>query len=259
MLPLERKLEILKMIEKDGKVEIEELVHKLNVSNMTIRRDLAKLEKGGKIVRTHGGAVKANVLTTETPYLTKSVSKIEQKRTIAKYCSNLIPKGSNILLDSGTTTLEIAKEIKMRDDLTIVTNDLKIASELLDCPSQVICTGGSLQKGLGVMFGPHTQSILKQIKVDILFLGAHAIDLRTGLSAPTLEKALIKRLMIESASKTWVVADFSKFNKCAFSQVCPLDLVDAIITDSKFSEEDHIRFSEHVKIHIVKEGGEEAV
>ncbi|MDQ0217697.1 DeoR/GlpR transcriptional regulator [Peribacillus cavernae] len=259
MLPLERKLQILKQIEKDGKVEIEELVDRLNVSSMTIRRDLNHLEKEGKIVRTHGGALPANVLIAETPYIDKSVTKTEQKRSIARYAATLIPTNSNIILDSGTTTLEIAKEIKMRDDLTIVTNDLKIAAELLDCPSQVICTGGSLQKGVGAMFGPHAQSILKQIRVDILFLGTHAIDLRAGLSAPTMEKALIKQMMIESASKTWVAADSSKFNKCSFSQVCPLQSVEAIITDSELSDTDEKLFNEYVKIQIVEEGGEEAI
>ncbi|MGC4377188.1 DeoR/GlpR family DNA-binding transcription regulator [Fictibacillus sp. Mic-4] len=257
MLPLERKLEIVKRIEKDGKVEIEQLANQLNVSSMTIRRDLSLLEKEGKIVRTHGGAVAASELIAETPYSSKSITRIEQKQTIAKYAATLIPEGSSILLDSGTTTIEIAKEIKTREDLTIVTNDLKIASELLDCPSEVICTGGSVQKGVGAMFGPHAQALLRQIRIDILFLGAHAIDVKNGLSAPTMEKALIKRLMVESASRTWVIADSSKFNKCSFSQVCPLRQIEAIITDSELSEEDKLRYSEHVNVHQVHEGSEE--
>lgn len=259
MLPLERKLEIIKILERDGKVQIDQLVQELQVSSMTIRRDLGQLEDESKLIRTHGGAVAVNVLISETPYQSKTVTRTEQKKLIAKYAATIIPEGCSLLLDSGTTTFEIAKIIKNRADLTIITNDLKVASELVDSPSSVICTGGNVQSGIGAMSGPHTQSLLRQIKVDLLFLGTHAIDLDNGMSAPTMEKALIKKLMVASAKSIWLVADSSKFNKNAFSQICSLDEINGIITDSQISKEDLKRFGEQTIIRTVSEGEETAI
>ncbi len=253
MLPLERKLEILKRTDKEGKVQIEQLVEELNVSGMTIRRDLAQLEKEGKVIRTHGGAVAVNPLIPETPYQNKSMTRVNQKHLIAKYAASLIPEGAQILLDSGTTTLEIAKVIKNRDDLTIVTNDLKIAAELIESPSEIICTGGTLQRGIGSFVGPHAQDLLNQIRVDLLFMGTHAINLEKGLTAPTMEKALIKRLMADAATTTWVVADSQKFNKSSFSQVCSLEKIEGIITDAELTPEDTVRYGEITSIYTVKE------
>ncbi|MFE1245849.1 DeoR/GlpR family DNA-binding transcription regulator [Fictibacillus sp. NPDC058756] len=254
MLPLERKLVIMKILERDRKVQIDQLVHELQVSSMTIRRDLGQLEDEGKLIRTHGGAIAVNTLISETPYQSKTETRTEQKKLIAQYAATLIPEGCSLLLDSGTTTREIAKMIRNRTDLTIITNDLKIASELVDSPSSVICTGGNIQSGIGSMLGPHAQALLREIKVDLLFLGTHAIDLGNGMSAPTMEKALIKKLMISSAKTIWLVADSSKFNKNAFSHVCSLNEINGIITDSQISSEDFKRFSEQTVIHSVPEG-----
>ncbi|NGP45157.1 DeoR/GlpR transcriptional regulator [Bacillaceae bacterium SIJ1] len=236
MLQAERRHHIMKQLQASGTIYIEKLASEYNVSTMTIRRDLASLEEEGKLVRSHGGAVLPETLAPEVPYYTKLSSYTTEKEQIAKKAVALIPEHARILLDSGTTNLEIAKLLKPRDDLLIVTNDAKISIELLHSDCQVISTGGELQKDVGAFIGSHVQELLRQIKVDIVFIGANAIHLSEGISTPTLEKSHIKRLMLKSARSKWIVADHSKFNKRSFAHVCDFDEVNGIITDSQIDE-----------------------
>lgn len=228
---------ILEKIHRNGKVTIQELSKELAVSRMTVRRDLDQLEDEGKVVRTHGGAMLIQTLIPEIPHSKKASQRTVQKRRIAKLAKSIVPEGAKILLDSGTTTLEIARELSTRQDLTIVTNDVKIAIELLESSSQVILTGGDMQKGVGALIGPHAQHLLAQIRVDLLFLGATAIHLNSGITAPAMDKALIKKMMIDAAAETWVVADSSKFGKQSFAHVCMLSSIKGIITDSECAED----------------------
>ena len=237
MLPLERRMFILKKIHTEGKVTIDELSKELAVSGMTVRRDLDQLEDEGKVIRTHGGAMITQTLIPEISYSNKASKRTVQKRQIAKLARQFVPEGAKVLLDSGTTTLEVARELASREDLTIVTNDVKIAIELLDSPSHVILTGGDMQSGVGALIGPHAQHLLGQIRVDLLFLGAPAIHLNSGITAPAMDKALIKKMMIDVAAETWVVADSSKFGNRSFAHVCMFSSIKGIITDSECSEE----------------------
>lgn len=231
MLPVERLHWIEKQIVLNKKVDIEEVSKKLNVSSMTIRRDLKELEKRGKLIRTHGGAVAPNLLTEEIPFKEKETKNKLQKRLIAKRAVQFVEKDSIIILDSGTTTFEVAKLLKDRDDITVVTNDIIIAYELYRSPVNLIVTGGEVQRDIGSLYGPTTQHMLKNIHANLFFLGAHAVDVDYGVTVPTFEKALIKQMMINAAEKTILLADFSKFNKKTFSIVCSLNDVDRIVTD----------------------------
>lgn len=163
--------------------------------------------------------------------LLRQLKNSNQKKAVARKALSLIEENFTIILDSGTTTLELAKLLKHRNDLTIVTNDVNIASELLDSSNKVIVTGGELQQGIGALYGTATQQMLEIIHADIFFLGAHAIDVESGVTAPTFEKSLIKQLMVNAAARTWLLADSSKFNKKAFSKVCSLNEIEGIITD----------------------------
>ena len=249
MHPEKRREWIMNRLVEDGKVEINELSDKMNVSPMTIRRDLDLLEEEGELIRVHGGAVLAKPLITETPFSTKESRRVEEKRQIANKVLPLIKDGYTILLDSGTTTLEIARLLKNKSDLTIVTNDIKIAGELIDSDVKVILTGGELQKEVGALFGPQAHSRIKEIHVDIFFLGAHAIDLQSGVTAPTFEKALMKQLMIEAAESTWLVADSSKLHQTAFSKVCDFHTLSGFITDEEITLKDRERLSEVIRVY----------
>lgn len=248
MLPLERRQIILERVRREGKVEIEQLSEQLNVSGMTVRRDLARLEDEGKVIRTHGGAMLAKSLIPETPYSNKVSHRTPQKRAIAKLATQMVPEGAKILLDSGTTTLEIARDLAWRDDLTIVTNDIKIAIELIESGSRVISTGGEMQHGIGSLVGPHAQHLLGHVHVDLLFLGAHAIHPQAGITAPAMDKALIKKLMIDAAAEKWVVADSSKFGQRSFAHVCSLSSIDGIITDSECTADDRAVLEQQVNM-----------
>ncbi|MDW0111148.1 DeoR/GlpR family DNA-binding transcription regulator [Sporosarcina aquimarina] len=231
MMQLERRTWLEMEVRNKKRIDVENVSKKLNVSSMTIRRDLIELENEGKLIRTHGGAVSLDTLTGEVPYSSKKTKNNEKKKAIALKALSLIEKNSTIIMDSGTTTLELAKLLKSREDLTIVTNDIKIGNELIDSSPRVIMTGGELQPGIGALYGAITQSMLASINADIFFLGAHALDLRTGVSAPTFEKALIKQLMKSSAERTWLLADYSKFNARSFVNVCNLSEIQGVITD----------------------------
>jgi DeoR/GlpR family transcriptional regulator of sugar metabolism len=253
MLPLERRRWIENQVSTNGKVDIEDLSGTLQVSSMTIRRDLVELEKEGKAIRTHGGAISPTFLIQEQPYSSKESRNTLQKRQIAQKAITIIPESATIILDSGTTTLAVARLLKDRDDLTVITNDIKIAAELLESKMKVIVTGGELQKSVGALYGTLTQEVLKNIHVDIFFLGAHAVNLEAGVTAPTFEKSLIKKLMMEAAESTWLLADSYKFDKKAFSSVCKISMLEGIITDSELDILNRRKYEEQVTV-LVGEG-----
>ncbi|MFD1020262.1 DeoR/GlpR family DNA-binding transcription regulator [Thalassobacillus hwangdonensis] len=249
MLQAERRSNIIQHLHEEGTILIEALASKYNVSPMTIRRDLAALEKEGKLVRSHGGAVLPESMEQEVPYQTKLSSYKQEKEAIAKKAVERIPQNGRVLLDSGTTNLEIAKLLKSRSDLTIITNDAKISMELLHSESQVISTGGELQKDVGAFIGPLVQELLRNIRVDVVFLGANAIDLHDGITTPSMEKAYIKKLMLDSARSKWIVADHSKFNKRSFAHVCNFSEVNGIITDDQINAETRRQLEQETNIY----------
>lgn len=248
MTPAERKQIIMDLLNDARKIEIDETALHLDVSPMTIRRDLDILEEEGKLIRIHGGAVLPKPLIQETSYFQKETINLEQKQKIAKKAISLVKPGQTIILDSGTTNLEIAKLLKEHEDLTIITNDINIASFLLNSPHQVIVTGGQLQNGIGALYGPQTYAFFESIHVDILFLGAPAVDIDAGVTSPTTEKSLIKQLMIQAAETSWLVADSTKLDTKSFSKVCQLDDLSGFITDQMITLEQSKKYSNYIKV-----------
>jgi DeoR/GlpR family transcriptional regulator of sugar metabolism len=240
----------------NGKIDIEQLVSQLNVSAMTIRRDLSYLEENEKIIRTHGGAILNKPLVVESSFQTKEGKYHEQKKRIAQKAMELIQDHTTVLLDSGTTTLEIAKLLKEKKRLTVVTNDIKIAAELMDSEVKVIVTGGELQNNIGTLFGPLTEQMLKNIHVDLFFLGAHAVHASAGITAPTFEKAAIKKLMIDASECTWLVVDSSKFDQKSLTKVCSLTDIHGLITDNEISNDQVEKLNEYLDV-VTIEGGEQ--
>ncbi len=252
MLTLERRKKILQWIKQNGRAEVGELAATFGVSPMTIRRDLRHLEEEGHLLRARGGALAKDSFIDEIPYRSKVSSNIELKRLIAQEACSLIKDGDSVILDAGSTTLEIAKCLKKTGkNLTVVTNDLNIALELADTANiNVFTTGGKVQPGLYCLLGEEAINFIKSVNVNIAFLGAAAIDSDLELYTPTLEKAHLKRTMITSAAKSVVVADHTKFGHRAFAKVCSLDSVDALITDDGISEELKTKV-EDLKIEVI--------
>ncbi|GMQ57639.1 DeoR/GlpR family DNA-binding transcription regulator [Vallitalea sediminicola] len=232
MLKAERRNYIIQHLKENGTVIVEDLAKTLDISPMTIRRDLKYLEDNEFITRTHGGAVLHDMLIEEVPYNKKTSVHLEEKQKIAKYASELIKEGHTIILDAGTTNMEIAKHIKHIKNLKVITPDLMIALFLSKFQGmQVYCTGGFIQGTTGSCLGSEAIDFIGKICVDIAFIGTSSVDLDKGLTTPSLEKQRIKQQIMNSADEVILVTDHWKFGNRSFAKICYLDQLDRIITD----------------------------
>ncbi|MFS0689379.1 DeoR/GlpR family DNA-binding transcription regulator [Sporosarcina sp. 179-K 8C2 HS] len=250
MSPKERRIKIIAILESYGKAEIAQLADMLEVTPMTIRRDFDVLEKQNKLIRTHGGAILTQALIRERTFASKSVLAVEEKKAIAVKAISFVSEGMTVLLDSGTTTLEIAKLLKSREHITVITNDIKIAAELMESRLEVIVIGGRLQTETGTLYGSLTKDILSSLHVDLFFLGANAIHSTFGVTTPSIEKSSLKRAMIRTAGQIILVADSTKFNQKSFSKICNLEVVSTIITDYNITDDILEKYNESVDIII---------
>ncbi len=227
-----RRTVILKELEDRGSVGVVDLATRLGVSEMTIRRDLADLEKEGGVRRIHGGAVSARGRSYEPPLILRENENQDAKRNIGKVASSLIADGDSIALDIGSTTLEIARNLVGRRNLTVITSSLHIANLLYSQPDiRLILSGGMVRLGEASLIGDLAKYAYQSLYVDRLFLGVGAIDARSGLTEYNWDDALVKQAMIGSAKEVILVADASKFDQVAFARVAPLDVVHQIVTD----------------------------
>lgn len=239
-LPLfaeERREQIVQLLDEKSKILVPELCEYFSVSPATIRSDLRDLESAGRLKRTHGGAIPAGKTTFEPDSSFKEIKNIEEKRLIAACAAQMVEDGDTIALDSGTTTLEIAKGIADRKDLTVVTNDFKIASFLeLKSSANVILSGGSVRRGFHCLVGPMAIAAMSGLNVDMAFIGANAISLQKGCTVPSFDHAQIKSAMMEIASRTIILADSSKIGRVSFIRFANFDQIDALITDNQISQ-----------------------
>lgn len=234
ILPAERRKRILEFIQLNGSGRIEELASTLDVSEATVRRDLSILATEGLVDRTHGGAVLPEASTAfERLYPEKRLLCSEEKHLLGIEAALMVADGETLILDSGSTTFEIARNLTLHKNLTIITYDLFIASSIAYDPSTtIIVTGGTRREGFNVLIGPITEELIRQVKVNKAFLAADAVDFSQGVTNATFIEVSIKRLIIEAASEVILVADHSKFNKVALAKVCSLDQIHHVITDS---------------------------
>ena len=237
MLPAERRNGIVEVLKTDGKILVEEIADKLGVSPMTIRRDLQQLEKEEVLTRTHGGAIMGGKLTQEIPYNQKKEENTKAKEKIAEQAITLVKDGFTIILDAGTTNMSIAQKLIKFSNLKVLTNDLLIAFYLSQQGIEVYCSGGKIQKSTGACIGSTAQNFFSEVYADIAFIGASAVDIKTGVSTPNLDKSELKKKMFAAGEKKILVADSSKFGKKSFAKVMDLKDLDLIITDSSLSHE----------------------
>jgi len=238
----ERFQQILEILSSQGSVRIADLAKRLNISEMSIRRDLILLEKKGYLWRTHGGAINTWGRNYEPPLflnLPPKELKKEEKKGIAKAAADLVQTGDFIALDIGTTALEIAKMLTLKQDITVVTPNFQAANVLVNSPKiRVITTGGILRPGELSMIGELAESVFDKYFVDKFFIGAACIDVNYGITNFNLDEARLKRAMMESAKSTILVADSSKFRKRAFVKICSLKEINLVISDSNISDSD---------------------
>jgi DeoR family transcriptional regulator, fructose operon transcriptional repressor len=236
MFSAEREALIIEKLKQQGRVMVNDLAEELEVTTMTIRRDLQKLDHQGVLQKVHGGAVLANRLPKERPFGEKQLIHTQQKQIIAKKAMELVTPGDFILLDAGTTTFEMACLLKETPGVHVVTSDLHIATELCSAEGKLFFIGGEIEKELGRSVGPKTLQFLCDIHVETVFLGISAVSDDLMLGSHTLDNAELKRTFLACGSKKVLLADENKFGHRAFAQVGPLSLVDVLITDKSLNE-----------------------
>lgn len=232
MLVDERREHILKSIESQGFVSLQTLAELVAASESTVRRDLEYLDSIGQIRRTRGGA--AYVGESLTGFEERRLVALEQKQQIARVTADLIEPGETVLLDGGTTTLEVARQL-IRKRLTIVTNSLPIVNLLMNQPEiELILIGGYLYPKTGVALGPHAVSCLKNLRVRRLIMSTGGITAE-GLFNSNSLLVETERQMLEAAAETIVVADSRKIGHPELAPLCPLESVDRLVVDDQIS------------------------
>jgi DeoR family transcriptional regulator of aga operon len=234
----ERLEQIMALLDKENRLVTNDLPKILNTTSVTIRKDLIILEKRGLLKRTHGGAIKVNKLYPGLALNEKEKINLNEKMTIAKYAAKFISEGDTIILDSGSTTSLLAKEIKHFQRLTVITNAINIANELVETDVEVILIGGSLLKKSSTLVGPLADDTLRKITADKLFMGVDGFDFETGLTTPNIHEAKTSRVMMEISGEVIVVVDSSKFGRRSLGVISKLKEVDKIITTKKLTEEE---------------------
>ena len=236
ILASERQRKILEEIRKRGASTISELSKDFSVSEMTIRRDLGRLEQEGLIKRTYGGALSLELAAFEPTFQEKDVINIEEKRRIGAAAVSIVNQGDTIFLTTGTTAMQIVKNLvksKSVINLTVVTNSLNNAYELCKLDSiRLFVIGGEVRKRSYAMIMPQIEESLKGIYIDKFFLGVNGLSYEYGLTIPNPLEAQLCRLVIQKSRETIVVADHSKFGEVAFAHIANLNEIDKIITNS---------------------------
>lgn len=254
MFAEERREEIKELIEANGSMAVQDLSAEFDVSGSTIRRDLKELEEAGLIKRTHGGAViDQNKAKFEPSFIDKEKENFAAKKTIGSKAGEFIADGDTIIIDAGTTTINLVDSLANYDDLTIITNSINAARRLSDSKHEVILIGGRLKKKTQAMVGSFAKRNLSKINADKAFLGTNGIDLNAGLTTPDMIEAEVKEMMIKKANEVFVLADYTKFEQITFSTITTLDRIDYIITDNNLSAEILKNYKKEIEIIVAEE------
>lgn len=235
LLTEERRRRILSMTEKDGRVIVQDLVRTCRVSAVTARADLDALAAAGLVVRSWGGAIRKEDPAYDYPISVKGTLHHAEKTRIGKAAAQLIHPHQTIILDSGSTTAEIAQQIRRRRvyPLAVVTNALNITLELHRIPQMtLIMLGGILRQTSDSMVGPQAERVLRELNADHLFLGVDALDPETGMSTPDILEAQLNALMIDVSREVTIVADSSKLGRRSLSVIGPVERAQRLITDT---------------------------
>ncbi len=226
-----RQKKIFDIVSKKGSTSVDYLANYFDVSKMTIRRDLEKLQEFDLLQRTHGGAMLPQVLFKEMTYIEKQQQNIEVKKEIAHRAMQHVADNSVIYLDAGTTTYELAKLLVDLKGVVVVTNDLRIASHLANAGNKVYIPGGMVSNDTGSIHSPEAIDFLSNINIDVSFLAASSIDAELNVCTPDDTKILLKRYMIKHSPVNVLMVDSSKFSQKSIHRIFNLEEVDHIITD----------------------------
>jgi DeoR/GlpR family transcriptional regulator of sugar metabolism len=240
MLARERQSYILERVRRHGAVKVSELTRELSVSDMTVRRDLDLLARQGFVDKVHGGATSPTLTSTDEPgFETKSSRERAEKDAIAQLAAEMVRPGSAVGLSAGTTTWTLAHRLREVPGITVVTNSVQIATVFWSAPDPdrtVVLTGG-VRTPSDALVGPVAVAALRSLNLDIVFLGVHGMDQRTGFTSPNLLEAETSRALARSARRLAVVTDHTKWNIVGISTIAALNEADVVVTDEGLAPE----------------------
>ena len=227
---------ILDLLDLQGSVSVLSLANLLNVSEVTIRKDLTVLEAQNKLYRTHGKAIPISPYIGDRHINVKEKHHISEKTSVARFASKLVYENDSIIFASGTTILYAAKELLEMKGLTVITASVSV-SEVLSQNKyiDVIQLGGLVRESSVSVVGPFAENMLKYFNCSKLFMGADGVDLDFGITTTNMMEANLNRMMMDCAQQTILLVDSSKFGKKGFSKICDIEKIDQIITDSNIS------------------------
>ncbi|WP_456268977.1 DeoR/GlpR family DNA-binding transcription regulator [Kushneria sp. AK178] len=237
MIPVHRQDYLLKLLDRQGVVSINDLTERLAVSHMTVRRDIAQLEAQGLVMSVSGGVRRAAGFRHEPPWQEKAGANLLQKRAIAQRAVADIHDGMSIYLDAGTTTYEMARLLSGHQRLSVITNNFHISNLLAQHSHiELFHTGGRVNPDNHSTVGPAVVEFLRHINVDIAFLSSSSWHLERGVTTPDDAKIMIKQQLLQTASKRILVADSTKYGRTGMFRACTLEDFDLIVTDSGLAE-----------------------
>lgn len=251
MLVLERQREIAKIVNQKGSVRVAELSQMFNVTVETIRKDLDVLEEEGKLRRSHGGALKVNTEQSEIPYFEREIINVHEKMEIAAEAIKLISPGDQIILDTSSTAWFMARSMP-NIPMTILTNSVKVITELADKEKiAVIAIGGDLAPRSMSFVGPLAERSLDMYHVSKAFISCKGLHLKHGPTESNEQQAIVKRKMIEIADECYLLVDHSKFDFQSFTNICGLERITMIVTDSKIDAQ-HVNALKQCQVRVAQ-------
>ncbi|MFI9590721.1 DeoR/GlpR family DNA-binding transcription regulator [Nonomuraea sp. NPDC052265] len=237
MLAPQRQQAIVDLVRQNGGVRVVDLVRTFGVSDITIRRDLELLAERGLLAKVHGGATTIGS-TDEPGFAAKSVQQEEEKRAIAGHAAALVRPGTAVALSAGTTTWTLAHHLGQVPGLTVVTNSVRIADVFQHAgrPDQTVVLTGGVRTPSDALVGPVAVAAIRQLNVDLLFLGVHGMTARAGFTTPNMMEAETDRALVEAASRLVVLADHTKWGTVGISTIAQLGEADVVVSDTGLPE-----------------------
>jgi DeoR/GlpR family transcriptional regulator of sugar metabolism len=228
---------ILRAVQERSRVQVGALADELGCSEMTVRRDLESLERNGGLRRVHGGAVSVFLSAEETPYGIRALERSDAKAMIGAAAAELLADGETVILDGGTTAMEVARALRHRR-MTVMPLALRPVFELHECPEvTLLLPGGEVRPGELSLTGGLTEDAFSQLRFDTCVMGPCGIDPKAGITTHLLAETVVKRAAAKASQRVIVVADSSKLGRVAFGHVCDLNDVDIILTDADADEQ----------------------
>ncbi|MFA5818408.1 MAG: transcriptional repressor AgaR [Bacteroidales bacterium] len=251
---VERRKGILYQLNEAGQVLVHELSKEFDVSEVTIRKDLDQLEKKNTLIRARGGAIRRDG-GVGIDYRLSEKDKLhsEEKARIGKKAAQLINERDTIIIDSGTTTMEVAKNLTNFKDITVICNALNIISQIIQLNNiNLIIPGGHLRRNSLSLVGPLAEKNLQNLYVDKVFIGVDGFDTKHGIYTPNIEEAYFNEIMIKTSKEVIVVCDSSKFLRRSLAYICDIAKINCVVTDSGIPDEDRKRLEDAgIKVIIV--------